>query len=350
VIALYITDSLEIWHVFVLIGFGSIGNSFQAPAWMAAVPQLVPKEQLGRANGLVQLNDGLSIVIAPAVAGALLVTTGLGGVLIVDMATFLVGVISLAAVRFPRHSTHSDTSTGSLRGDVAAGWRWLRERPGLFQLLWIYGGVNFTLSFVNVLYIPLIVAFASEAAAGTILSFAGIGAVIGSIAVSAWGGPQQRVRGTMMAIAVGGVAVSAVGFGESVLLIGAGAFALMLVVPVANTASQVLWQLKTPAGVQGRVFAVRRTIAQAIAPVAIVLTGPLADGIFEPLMEEEGGLAGSVGSIIGTGPGRGVGLMIIITGLLTVALGFIGYALPRIRNLETEIPDQVEGESSSPTA
>ena len=339
---LHVTDSLALWHIFVLVGVGSVANSFQAPAWLAAIPLLVPKAQLGRANGLVQLNDALSIVLAPGIAGALLVWFGLGGVLLVDALTFLFAVGSLAVVGFPRQEVHGETSTGTVRGDVVAGWRWLRERPGLFGLLWVYAGVNFALSFGNVLFIPLVASFASEAAAGGVLSVAGFGAVAGSVAVSAWGGPQRRIRGTMAAIAAAGVGFAVVGVEESVVVVAVAAFMVLGVVPIANTASQVLWQTKTPPGVQGRVFSVRRTISQAIAPVAILAAGPLADSVFEPLMAADGALAGSVGSLIGTGPGRGVGLMYLAAGALTVLIAAVGYALPRIRNLETELPDHVE--------
>jgi MFS family permease len=343
---LYMTDSLALWHIYLLVGLGSVGNAFQAPAWMASIPLLVPKAQLGRANGLVQLNEGLSLVMAPAIAGFLLVTSGLGAVLLVDVVTFLIGVTTLGAVRFPRPERHEETSTGSLLGDAIAGWHYIKDRKGLFGLLWIYAGVNFSLSFGNVLFIPLIVSFASEGAAGGVLSAAGFGAVAGSLAVSAWGGPKKRVRGTMIAISIAGIGVALAGVRPSVLLVTLSAFSLMAVVPVANTASQVLWQLKVPTAVQGRVFAIRRMIAQGISPIAILLTGPLADKVFEPLLAETGSLADSVGSLIGTGPGRGVGFMYILTGLFTTLLGIIGYALPRVRHLETELPDFIPDEES----
>ncbi len=343
---LYATDALALWHIFILVGIGSVGNAFQAPAWMASIPLLVPKAQLGRANGLVQLNDGLSLVMAPAIAGFLLVTSGLGAVLLVDVVTFLVGVSTLAVVRFPRPKQHAESNTGSVLGDAIAGWRYIRQRGGLFGLLWIYAGVNFSLSFGNVLFIPLVVSFASEGAAGGVLSAAGFGAVAGSIAVSAWGGPKKRVRGTMIAISIAGIGVAFAGVRPSVLVVGISAFSLMALVPVANTASQVLWQLKVPPAVQGRVFAIRRMISQAISPIAILLAGPLADNVFEPLLAEGGRLAGSVGSLIGTGPGRGIGFMYIITGLLTALLGIVGYVLPRVRHLEDDLPDYIEDEES----
>ncbi|MFH1104667.1 MAG: MFS transporter [Actinomycetota bacterium] len=340
---LFVTDSLQLWHVYVVVAVGSIGNAFQVPAWMASIPLLVPKAQLGRANGLVQLNDGLSLVIAPILAGVLLAAFDLPGVLFVDLATFVVAVATLAIVRFPRPEGHAETSTGTVRGDAAAGWKWVKDRPGLLGLLWIYAAVNFSLAFINVLFFPLVLAFASEASAGGVLSAAGIGAVAGSIAVSAWGGPKRRVRGMMIAITVAGIGVILCGVRASVPVIAASAFVLMAVVPVANTASQVLWQLKVPPAVQGRVFAIRRMISSGIAPIAMLASGPLADRVFEPLLAKDGALASTVGAVIGTGPGRGVAFMFVLSGVLTGAIALLGYALPRLRNVETELPDYVPG-------
>jgi MFS family permease len=340
---LYAADSLEIWHVFLAVAVIGVGGAFQQPAWLASIPLLVPKAHLGRANGLVQLNDGVGLVLAPALAGAVLVTAGLQAVLFIDVATFLVAMITLAMVRFPRPERHEATQAASLWGEAVLGWRFVRERPGMFGILWIFAGVNFSLAFTNVLLIPLVVAISSEGAAGGVLSAAGFGLLAGSVAVSAWGGPKRRVRGLMAAIVAGGTAVAVAGLRPSVLLVAVGSVALMTVVPVANTASQVLWQLKVPPAMQGRVFSIRRMISQGISPIAILLSGPLADNVFEPMLAEGGSLAGSVGAVIGTGPGRGVALMFVITGLMMVLLGMIGYAIPRIRNLETELPDHVGG-------
>jgi DHA3 family macrolide efflux protein-like MFS transporter len=344
---LYAADTLELWHVFTAVAVIGLSNAFQEPAWLASIPLLVPKAQLGRANGLVQLNQGVSLVLAPAMAGAVLVTAGLQAVLFIDVATFLVALTALAIVRIPRPEGHDTTSTGKLGADAALGWRFVRERPGLFGLLWIAAGVNFSLAFVNVLLIPLVVAFASEGAAGGVFSAAGIGLIAGSVVVSAWGGPKRRMRGIMSAIAVAGIFVALCGARPSVLLVAVCSVGLMAVVPVANTASQVLWQLKVPPAMQGRVFSIRRMISQGISPIAILLSGPLADRVFEPLLAEDGALAGSVGSVIGVGAGRGVGFMFIVTGVVVATLAAIGYLIPRIRNVETELPDYV---ADQPTA
>lgn len=339
---LYFGGYLEVWHLYLLAGVGALGNAFQAPAWMAAIPLLVPKQHLGRANGLVTANDAVALVAAPAIAGALLATVGLGAVLLTDVATFVVAVLTLAAVRFPPTPKGEHAPTGSLRADVAAGWRYLRDRRGLLWLLTIYAGVNFVLAFFDVLLIPMVVSFASAAAAGGVLSAAGVGMLVGSLAMSAWGGPKrERIAWIMGGIAVGGLCVIVSGLRPSLPLIAAGSVALMLGVPVVNTTSQVIWQLKVAPAMQGRVFALRRMVSQAASPLAIALSGPLADRVFEPLLQPEGGLAGSLGRVIGAGPGRGIAFMFLLAGLGTTLMAAVGWLHPRVRRVEEEIPDQI---------
>ncbi len=339
---LYFTGYLEVWHLYLLSGFGALGNAFQAPAWMAAIPLLVPKKHLGRANGLVSTNEAVALVAAPVIAGTMLATVGLGAVLLADVATFLVAVATLAAVRFPTPPKGEHAPTGAVGADVAAGWRYLRDRGGLLWLLTIYAGVNFVLSFSNVLLIPLIVTFTSEAVAGSVFSAAGVGALVSSVLMSTWGGPKrERIAWIMGGIAIGGVSVIAAGLRPPLLMITIGAVTLMLGSPVVNATSQVVWQLKVAPEMQGRVFALRRMVAQAATPLALVLSGPLADRVFEPLLAARGALAGSVGRVIGTGPGRGIAFMFILAGVGMILLATAGWLHPRVRRIEEEIPDQI---------
>jgi MFS transporter, DHA3 family, macrolide efflux protein len=119
----------------------------------------------------------------------------------------------------------------------------------------------------------------------------------------------------------------------------------MVMLPLVNGNSQALWQSKVAAEAQGRVFAVRRMVSMIISPVATVLAGPLAERVFTPALMPGGALAGTViGQMIGVGPGRGMGLLIVLTGLIVALVMLIPILHPRIRNVETELPDAVSQE------
>jgi hypothetical protein len=124
------------------------------------------------------------------------------------------------------------------------------------------------------------------------------------------------------------------------LIIFSGFFAT-LCVPILSSSNQVIWQKKVAPDVQGRVFAIRRTIVLATPLLTYLTAGPLADRVFEPLMAVNGALSGSFGQILGMGPGRGIGLIFVCMGLLLVLATAISWLSPHLRRVEEELPDAV---------
>jgi hypothetical protein len=112
-------------------------------------------------------------------------------------------------------------------------------------------------------------------------------------------------------------------------------------VPIANSANQAIWQVKAAPDVQGRMFALRGMIAQAITPLAYALAGPLAERFFEPWMAQGGALAGAFGGLVGVGAGRGAGLLLVVSGLSVILAVVLGLISPRVRLVEDELPDHV---------
>jgi MFS family permease len=340
---LLLTDTLEIWHLYIALAFSGSFEAFQWPAYSAATTLLVPKEHHGRAAGMVQLAEAIARVIAPAVAGVVLVVAGLGAVIAIDVVTFVLAVGSLLFVRFPRPevSEVGKAAESSIRADIRFGWDYIKARPGLLALLAYFGSVNLVFGFIGVLIFPLGLAVASEAGLGTAFSIGGLAMVAGSLLMSAWGGPKRRVYGVFAADVAIGLALILGGLRPSIAYVTAGAAIAFFVIPMGNGSSQALWQAKVEPDVQGRVFAVRRLLAQVTGPLALIAAGPIADSWFEPLLAADGALAGTVGAVIGTGPGRGIGFLFIILGVLSIALTIAAYAYPRLRNVEFEIPDAI---------
>jgi hypothetical protein len=124
--------------------------------------------------------------------------------------------------------------------------------------------------------------------------------------------------------------------------------------PIINGSNQAIWQAKVAPDVQGRVFSVRRLIAQVTGPVAMLVSGPLADRFFEPAMAQGGLLANGFGGLVGTGPGAGMALMFVLSGLLGLGIGLGGYLFPLVRNVESILSDHEAkvvpaGKMSAPT-
>jgi hypothetical protein len=135
------------------------------------------------------------------------------------------------------------------------------------------------------------------------------------------------------------------GVGRELAVWGIAAFSSSFLLPFINGSNQAIWQAKVSPDVQGKVFAARRMIAQITSPAAMVIAGPLADGVFEPSMAEGGSLAGVFGWALGTGPGAGMALMLIVFGALGAIVGIAGYFVRAVRDAETILPDH-EGDAA----
>lgn len=344
VFILLLTNHLEVWHVYVVTAISAAFSTFQWPAYSAATSTLVPKEQLGRAGGMVQIGEAISQIVAPGVAGALYVTVGMQGVVLIDFVTFAFAVGSLLLVRIPRPavSVEGEQGKGSIWKEAMYGWKYITARPGLLGLLLVFAGTNLFSGIMQPLLAPLVLDMTSADMLGYLGSVIGIGMLLGTLVMSAWGGPKRKVHGVLGFLLLGGVFTSMLGLRASIPLMTVSGFLMMFTFPIVNGSSQAIWQRKVALDVQGRVFSVRRMIAWSTTPIAFAIAGPLADKVFKPLLLEGGPLASSVGQVIGVGPGRGVGLMFIILGLCNVLVAAAGYLSPRVYHVEDDLPDAVQ--------
>jgi MFS transporter, DHA3 family, macrolide efflux protein len=345
-VVLLSAGQLQIWHVYLISLCSSAFAAFQEPAYTASIAMLVPKKDLGRANGLVQAAQAVEMLVAPLLAGALFQVIGMRGIFFIDFASYFFAVGALLVVAIPQPVLSEEPASqqrGVVWRDVSFGWRYLADRPGLMGLLLYFALVNFFMNLAMVLSGPLVLAFGTAVTLGAVQMASGVGMLVGSLVMSAWGGPNRRVAGLLGFIAGAGVGIVLMGLRPSAFLIGAGLFVLLFCIPMASGLSQAIFQTKVAPEVQGRVFATRGMISRSITPIAYLLAGPLADGVFEPLMAAgEGRLAGTViGGLLGTGVGRGIGLMFVTSGLFLLMATAAAWTHARIRNVEEELPDAI---------
>jgi MFS transporter, DHA3 family, macrolide efflux protein len=347
VFILYHYGLLEIWHLYITGAFASVFQAFQWPAYSAAISTMLPKKHYARASGMISMAESGANIVAPALAGFLLITIGIAGVLIIDIVTFIIAVSSIAFIFIPRPkvSEVGAASKGSLFKESGFGFRYIASRPSLLGLQLMFFITNFMGGFQFTLMAPMVLArtVGSATAFGAIQSAMGIGGLLGGLLLSVWGGPKRRVHGVLVGMMLcnffSGVVM---GMGQTAWVWAFAAFMTMFFMPVLNGSNQAIWQAKVPPDIQGRVFAVRRLIAQVSSPVAVLLVGPLADKLFEPRLMAGGSWAGTFGALVGTGPGAGMAMLMVISGTIGIVGGLSGYLFPAIRNAETLIPDHSE--------
>jgi len=334
--------SLQVWLVFLTTLLFGTCSALLVPSFQASVALLVPRRHLARANGMVQLAAGGSRLLAPLTAAALLGVIGLPGLVLIDLASFLVAIGSLAVVSIPSPETAA-IGSGPLGvvQDVRFGLRYITARPGLLGLLGFFSVLNLAAGPVAALQAPLVLRFASPVDLGLVSSVGGVAFLTGGLLMSTWGGPRPRIHGVLPMGAVLGASMMLLGLRASVPLIAVATFAFAFCQPVVNAANATIWQLKVPLGLQGRVLSTLRMSAWALGPLGMLASGPLADRVFEPLLLAGGALAATVGQVTGVGPGRGIGLLLIGAGVLPVVAAIAGYAVPAVREVERRLPDEV---------
>jgi MFS family permease len=329
------TGTLTLPAACAIVVVTSAATAMQWPAYSATVTLLVPRAQLGRASGLTQVAQAATQVLSPLLAGFLITLLGLSGVTAIDFATFLFSTATLLAAAIPSPRA-GEGPRRSYWADVGYGWNYIFGRTGLLALLLMFLAVNFFSELAAVLFTPLVLNFAAPAALGSILAGGGVGMIAGGALMSAWGGPSRPALGAVVFAALGGAAVAFAGFTVSIPLLGVAVFAFFFFQPLLAGSSQVIWQRTVPAELQGRVFSVRATIALSAVPLASLAAGPLADRICGPAMAPGGPLFALLVPWLGAGPARGIALILVASGILTIAAAMVaGFSAP-LRRLDQE--------------
>ncbi|WP_328952934.1 non-ribosomal peptide synthetase [Kitasatospora purpeofusca] len=334
------SGGLGLWQVGLIVGVMSLVTAFRRPAYLAAVAQLVPKPYLVQANGLANLGAGLGTLIAPLAGGALIGLVGLPWVVAVDVASFLVGLAALLWVRFPDRLFRRQEE--SFARTVVGGWRFLARRRPLLVMIVFFMVENYLGTLAVTLTVPSVLSFSGTTAVGVVTAVGGAGAVAGSLIVALWGGTARRATGMVGFVGGVGLGVLLVGLRPSVTLAAVGALVWWASMSILNAHWLAIIQLKVGPDLQGRVLATNQMLAVAMTPLAFLTAPPLAER-FSGLLDPGGALAGTVGRVLGTGPGRGTGLLLVTCGVLLIGWAVLGLSYRPLRYMEDELPDAVAG-------
>ena len=339
-IVLISIGQLEIWHIYLRNIFTSIIGAFHSSAYQASITSLVPKDDLTRVNGIIQLGTGIQQLIGPLLGGILLGILKPRDILIINFVTVLVALVPLVLVRFPQlnHAADGkrDNPSSSFWQEALSGWTYLTEHPGLLSFLILFTIYQFFIGLMSVLSFPLILSLTSPSGLGQIVFVSGMGMLISSIVMSTWKKNWQNlINPILISMSLSGLCIILAGLRPSIIQIAIATLLFFLTTPFISGSVQVILQTIVPESLQGRVFALTGAIWVTVVPLAAIIAGPLADYVFEPLMSFDGPGAGLLlGQIIGSGPGRGIGLLFVIIGFLLLATVFISSQYPAIRDLE----------------
>ena len=314
-------DALQVWYLYAISAFMGMFQSFQFPAYSAAVSTMLDKEQYTRASGMLGLAESASNIFGPAAAGALIAVVGTTGIIAFDIISFVVAIAAVLVVSIPQpEPVVVETEKRSLLQDSLFGFRYIYARPSLLGLQLVFFFINFSASLCFPLLAPMILSRTGNdtLVLGSVQSAFGVGGLVGGLLLSAWGGPEKRVYGVLFGMMLSSLlGMTMLGLGRAPLVWMLASFMEMFFLPFTNGSNQAIWQSKVPPEMQGRVFAVRSQIAQISAPIAMAITGPLTDRVLTPSMDVGGSLAPVFGWLVGVGPGAGISLLFVIMGAVS---------------------------------
>ncbi len=304
--------------------FNGIFVALLEPSFKATITDLLSKEDYTKASGMIQIAANSRYLISPFLAGMLLVIYDIRLILILDICTFFVTVITISLVRKSIAKPLKKEKRGILI-EIKEGFAILKSHTGIRTLVILMSAVCFFIGFVQTLAIPMILAISNEKTLGFLESACAMGMLVGSVIIGIFGIKNKHVRCLSLAGMSASIFMTITGMSVSLYIIGIGMFLFFTSLPFINTSADVLVRSNVENEIQGRIWGIISLLSQAGTAIAYVLSGVLADYIFEPLLLKDGILAKSVGSIIGVGQGRGIGFMLIISGIgMFIATFLIG--------------------------
>ncbi|NOU64086.1 MFS transporter [Paenibacillus sp. LMG 31461] len=323
----------QLWQICVGVTISSVFSSLLDPAYKATVTDLLTEERYTKASGFIQVAGSAKYLISPVLAGFLLIVSDVKLLLMIDICTFFVTVASTLAVRRGLASKKSE-ETGSFMCEFKEGWRAVSINRGVLVLVIMTSVMTFFLGFIETLTMPMILAFSDSTVLGTLETIIALGMLASSVLIGTVPIKKDFVKILSLSLFCEGIFMAVFGLRENIILLGISGFLFFATLPFANTSLDFLVRTNIENSVQGRAWSLIGLLSQLGFIAAYMLSGVLADYVFTPLLIEGGELAGSVGRIIGTGSGRGTGLLIIIAGILLSAASVILYNLKSIRRLE----------------
>jgi len=323
-VALFLTGTIQIWHIYAAMFLRAVGGAFQFPAMQASTSLMVPKEHLARLAGANQALQGLLNIAAPPLGALLLGLMPMQWVLSIDLITAGLAILPLLFITIPR-PVRSDADVrvtpSTVWQDVQAGLKYVVSWPGMMAILVMATVINF-LTVPAFSFMPLLVTrhFQGGAAElGWLESAFGFGVIAGGLLLSIWGGFKRKVFTSMTGLILMGAGTLLVGFAPANgYWTALGGMALIGIMnPLVNGPLFALLQEKVEPEVQGRVFTLVGSMAAGISPLGMLVAAPVADwlgiqswyvvgGVVCSLMGFSGLLIKSVVTIDAQAPGGAV--------------------------------------------
>ena len=318
--------------IFVGITFSSIFTSLLEPSYRATLTDILEAENYAKASGLIQVAGSAKYLISPVIAGMILSVADIRIILLLDILTFITTCLMIFLVRKSMNSEMQNCKKDSFKG-LLEGLFIIKENRGVYSLVIIMFFVCFFMGFIQILIRPMILVLSSVKTAGMMESLCAAGLLIGSLWIGIAGIKKNYSKILAVACFFCGIFMSMTGVNKNLAIIGISTFLFFSTLPFMNSCADVLVRVSVPNELQGRVWGIISLITQMGTVAAYIISGIMADYVFEPMFNKNGILVENIGIIIGTGKGRGIGFMLILSGMGMLIMAIVIWKNREIREV-----------------
>ena len=316
VFVLYRTDTLSIWHLYLINAISGLMNTVQQPASEVAYTMVIPKEYYQKTSGLQSLSRSLITIGNPLIAAAVYGLAGLDAAIGIDLFTFAVAFVALTFfIKIPEIPENNKNEENVLQL-AREGLAYLKENPLILYVILFMSGVNFVASAFDAVLPALIKPNprGGDFILGIVTSCSGVAMIFGSLLVTVLPKPKNRVRiiylSMLFSLATENYILA---LSRYPVLWCIGQILGWIFVPVMAANQNVIMRNSIPARLQGRVYACRNTLQFFTIPLGLTFGGFMVDHVCEPLMA---GSLNNLSFLFGSGKGSGAALMLFILGVI----------------------------------
>jgi MFS family permease len=270
------TNTVKIWHIFLLSFLTGSAQSFSGPAYASLLPLLVKREDVPNAIAMNSMQFNLARVIGPVLGGLALTAWGASACFALNGLSFVAVIIAYMMIRTP--IIRGSGETKGIMAEMHEGFAFVIGRRTLLLLTFLsFAGTFLGMPIVTFLPVVAKIIFAAGAKAYTyLLSAYGVGSVLGALFVAATGHIPNKGRLALMlqltfATLLIAFALSRAFPASLLIAFGAG----LCIVGVISLYSSLV-QLATSDSMRGRVMSIFMLAFRGGMPLGNLLAGFVA--------------------------------------------------------------------------
>lgn len=300
------------------VSISSIFSALLEPSYRATITDILTKEEYSKASGMVSLAGSARYLISPVLAGMLLAVGDIKLLLIIDICTFVITVITTGIVKKGVVSQIADTKESFIES-FKEGWKAITVKKGVFVLILVSGIMTCFMGAFQILVEPMVLDFSDSTTLGIMETVCASGMLVSSLILGVKGIKKGYVKVLSISLAFAGVAMALFGVKPNIYLMSVFGFLFFTMLPFANNCLDYLARINIPDEKQGRAWGLIGFLSQLGYVVAYGLSGILADGI---------------SANMNISVGRGAAYVVIISGALLCVTSIVLAFMGSVRELE----------------